>query len=407
MGRFLFIISMAVLAAQVYSAPQLISFSDGKLGVNFGGYHAAVGLGGLLGNGAGGGLFAEAGTPFGQSAKAGLGGSVDGNGGTSGGLYAGATAGGNIKAAAGLAGGVNGETSAGNGYAAAQAGNRYSSSTLIEKKYPPGPSVQNKIKSEATNELKPPVEDVPNYEIKNSESLNRNDNNIPVEEIQSQQEKEGNNAFYKPNNNQLHKNSYPGFEGDSPVNGQVSPVIQKRVDAGFENKMQNEFNSQPGKTVEQVYHKQVNVGRNPTFFEDIFNIPIAALTAVKTFLTNTAGNTSISVQKSGTIHAESESISPKFASPSSATSSDTQISVKTPNASQLLDDIIAIPINTLGAVNKFLENNVPVRKRVSIENGELPQGVRFTGRHARRRALKKEIIEQNKANSDSTPEINN
>lgn len=30
-------------------APQFITFNDGKLGVNFGGYHAAVGLGGLLG----------------------------------------------------------------------------------------------------------------------------------------------------------------------------------------------------------------------------------------------------------------------------------------------------------------------------------------------------------------------
>lgn len=34
--------------------------------------------------GAGGGLFAEAGTPYGQAAKAGLGGSVDANGGSSG-----------------------------------------------------------------------------------------------------------------------------------------------------------------------------------------------------------------------------------------------------------------------------------------------------------------------------------
>ncbi|KAG7298684.1 hypothetical protein JYU34_017090 [Plutella xylostella] len=30
-------------------APQFITFKDGKLGVNFGGYHAGVGIGGLLG----------------------------------------------------------------------------------------------------------------------------------------------------------------------------------------------------------------------------------------------------------------------------------------------------------------------------------------------------------------------
>lgn len=46
---------------------QLISFKDGKVGVNFGGYHAEAGLGGLLtGNAAHGGLSASAGTPFGN-----------------------------------------------------------------------------------------------------------------------------------------------------------------------------------------------------------------------------------------------------------------------------------------------------------------------------------------------------
>lgn len=53
--------------------PPLISFQDGKIGVNFLGFHAAAGLGGLLN---GGGLHAEAGTPFGQKAAAGLGGAI-------------------------------------------------------------------------------------------------------------------------------------------------------------------------------------------------------------------------------------------------------------------------------------------------------------------------------------------
>lgn len=52
-----------------------ITFKDGMIGVNFGGYHAEAGLGGLLtGNAAHGGLIASAGTPSGQSAVAGLGG---------------------------------------------------------------------------------------------------------------------------------------------------------------------------------------------------------------------------------------------------------------------------------------------------------------------------------------------
>lgn len=54
----------------------------GNVGVNFLGFRASAGLGGLLsGNAAEGGLHAEAGTPFGQAAGAGLGGTVgkDGN----------------------------------------------------------------------------------------------------------------------------------------------------------------------------------------------------------------------------------------------------------------------------------------------------------------------------------------
>lgn len=60
---------------------QLITLNDGKIGVNFAGYHAEAGLGGLLtGNAAHGGLSASAGTPFGQKAGAGLGGTVTGEG---------------------------------------------------------------------------------------------------------------------------------------------------------------------------------------------------------------------------------------------------------------------------------------------------------------------------------------
>lgn len=58
-----------------------MSFDNGNVGVNFLGYRASAGLGGLLtGSAADGGLHAEAGTPFGQSAGAGLGGGVDAGG---------------------------------------------------------------------------------------------------------------------------------------------------------------------------------------------------------------------------------------------------------------------------------------------------------------------------------------
>lgn len=58
------------------------------MGVNFLGFKASAGLGGLLtGNAADGGLGASAETPFGQRAGAGLGGVVDGNGNSQGYKY--------------------------------------------------------------------------------------------------------------------------------------------------------------------------------------------------------------------------------------------------------------------------------------------------------------------------------
>uniref|UniRef100_A0A1B0CQK6 Uncharacterized protein n=1 Tax=Lutzomyia longipalpis TaxID=7200 RepID=A0A1B0CQK6_LUTLO len=90
------ICAFLLLTPAILGRPQdLFTFKDGKVGVNFGGYHAAASLGGLLtGNAAHGGLSASAGTPYGQQAGAGLGGSVDGR--TAGGLFAGASAGGGV-----------------------------------------------------------------------------------------------------------------------------------------------------------------------------------------------------------------------------------------------------------------------------------------------------------------------
>lgn len=64
-----------------YFQDQFLSFKDGKIGVNFGGYHAEAGLGGILTGGrTAGGLSASAGTPSGANAQAGLGGLLDGGG---------------------------------------------------------------------------------------------------------------------------------------------------------------------------------------------------------------------------------------------------------------------------------------------------------------------------------------
>ncbi|KAH8290491.1 hypothetical protein KR054_003563, partial [Drosophila jambulina] len=102
-------------AKTLTSFPQLITLRDGKVGVNFAGYHADAGLGGLLtGNSAHGGLSASAGTPWGARAAAGLGGNLDGR--ASGVGYAAAQANPSVGASA-LLGGSAGE----HGYIGAEA----------------------------------------------------------------------------------------------------------------------------------------------------------------------------------------------------------------------------------------------------------------------------------------------
>ncbi|XP_012263156.2 uncharacterized protein LOC105690160 [Athalia rosae] len=116
---------LAVATANPQSLGDFITFKNGRFGVNFGGYHAEAGLGGLLGGGrTAGGLGASAGTPDGAHAEAGLGGLLDGGGFTGGKLHASAGLGhGNPEAAAGLGGELNGRGSLQGGlYAGATAG---------------------------------------------------------------------------------------------------------------------------------------------------------------------------------------------------------------------------------------------------------------------------------------------
>ncbi|XP_050299872.1 uncharacterized protein LOC126738542 isoform X2 [Anthonomus grandis grandis] len=102
--------------------PPLLTFKNGNIGVNFLGFKASAGLGGLLiGDMSHGGLHAEAETPFGQRADAGLGGKVDGHGRSVGVLYSKATAGGKVGAVAGLYGTVDANESARRSYADASA----------------------------------------------------------------------------------------------------------------------------------------------------------------------------------------------------------------------------------------------------------------------------------------------
>ncbi|XP_014601646.1 PREDICTED: uncharacterized protein LOC106785562 [Polistes canadensis] len=108
-----------------------LQFTNDGVRVNFAGYHAEAGLGGLLGNSkTGGGLHASAGTPFGPQASAGLGGLLSGdNANTGGGLFAQAGLGNNRPSArAGLGGildgsGKSNHAAAGGLFAGADLGN--------------------------------------------------------------------------------------------------------------------------------------------------------------------------------------------------------------------------------------------------------------------------------------------
>ncbi|XP_055916615.1 uncharacterized protein LOC129949279 isoform X2 [Eupeodes corollae] len=100
----------ALAVGSITAAPQFFDFNNGGVGVNFAGYSARAGLGGLLtGNAADGGLSASAGTPFGQRAAAGLGGSVNGN--AAGVAYAGAQANDDVGASAAIGGSTGSQKS--------------------------------------------------------------------------------------------------------------------------------------------------------------------------------------------------------------------------------------------------------------------------------------------------------
>ncbi|XP_033211533.1 harpin HrpN isoform X2 [Belonocnema kinseyi] len=90
-----------------------LQFKNGGVRVNFGGYHAEAGLGGILtGSRTGGGLHASAGTPDGTHASAGLGGLLGGNNANAGGgLYARAGLGnGGPEVQTGLGGALDGSS---------------------------------------------------------------------------------------------------------------------------------------------------------------------------------------------------------------------------------------------------------------------------------------------------------
>lgn len=260
------------------AAPQFLTFRDGKFGVNFGGYYAEAGLGGLLtGNAAHGGLSASAGTPHGQQAGAGLGGILDGNARTAGGLYAGATAGHGVGASAALGGGLNGEGGAGGTGAEAHAGG-------ISRKV---------VKLGQTNGAAPPSETV----LVNDQSINTRFNHED-------------NFKTKTVVKEVHTDLEAPPANQEPVQTRTKTIYKKKVITRPHKvhvKTRFDSNGHSGGSA-QTQTSTVNAGAtlNSNFWNDIFNIPISTLSAVNQFLNNKTGagssGASVHVQKHTEVH---------------------------------------------------------------------------------------------------------
>ncbi|XP_063709534.1 uncharacterized protein LOC134838025 isoform X3 [Culicoides brevitarsis] len=246
------IFALALLFVNVNSMPQFITFDNGKIGVNFAGYHAEAGLGGLLtGNAAHGGLSASAGTPFGQKAGAGLGGTVAGNNGrTAGGLYAGATDGFGQGASAALGGKVDEFGPAGGSGAEAHAqgvskktvklGQGNAVKEIHSVQYPSGGVSSGTVNAQADSVIDTRFADEVATPVVKKKVVHKE------------------KTYVRPHKVKLHhRNNFAA----GAVGAQAGPA------AG-------------GVT----YTKTVNTGGS--FFDDIFNIPISTLRAVNGFLNN-------------------------------------------------------------------------------------------------------------------------
>ncbi|EAA44222.3 uncharacterized protein LOC120895649 isoform X3 [Anopheles arabiensis] len=258
------VIVQCTLASPV---PQFLTFRDGKFGVNFGGYHAEAGLGGLLtGNSAHGGLSASAGTPHGQQAGAGIGGLLGGNERTAGGAYAGATAGHGVGASAAIGGGLDGAGGAGGAGAESHAGG-------VSKKV---------VRLGQTNQGAPPTEVVISKETGAHHQGN-------FERIDDHHVKEVHTELRAP------------APQPAPEHSFRKTIYKKKV-ISHPHKIHTRIDSSNGHSgghsgASSSTHVVASSTHNSNFWNDIFNIPISTLTAVNQLLNNKAGSGSLHVEK--------------------------------------------------------------------------------------------------------------
>ncbi|XP_001663090.2 uncharacterized protein LOC5576988 isoform X1 [Aedes aegypti] len=324
-------------------APQWLTFRDGKFGVNFGGYHAEAGLGGLLtGNSAHGGLSASAGTPNGQQAGAGLGGLLDGNDRSAGGGYAGATAGSGVGTSAAFGGSLNNAGSAGGLGAEAHApgtskkvvkigqtnGGAPPSETTLVHEAPPAPfathtrfndetNVRTKTKTvlkEVHTDLQaPPAIQPPAHShtktIYKKKVITRPHKVAIVESSYDNGAQGGQisnnfdlNRFFdfQAFSNIASSYSHPAPPAPSSFNS-VAQVHHQDSEIQKEIHLNTRYDSN-GHSGGSTHTHTVQAANNPNFWNDIFNIPISTLSAVNQFLNNKSAGGNIHVHKHTEVH---------------------------------------------------------------------------------------------------------
>ncbi|XP_052873023.1 one cut domain family member 3 isoform X2 [Anopheles cruzii] len=337
LGLLIFVLAQCALSVPL---PQFLTFRDGKFGVNFGGYHAEAGLGGLLtGNSAHGGLSASAGTPHGQQAGAGLGGIVGGNARTAGGAYAGATAGHGVGASAAIGGGLDEAGGAGGVGAESHAGGL---STKV-------------VKLGQTNAGAPPTEVVISKQHGHEATFTRIDNHDYSKELHTEltapaahpapeQSFTKTKTFYKKKViSHPHKvavvqtSSFDGgpspgldisrffdFQAFSNLGAQYAhpplpppppplpaPIVhhhktivkESSFQPTFQKEIHTRVDSSNGHSAGGSSTRVVaSSTHNSNFWNDIFNIPISTLSAVNQFLNNKSGSGTVHVEKRVEVH---------------------------------------------------------------------------------------------------------
>ncbi|XP_031782084.1 uncharacterized protein LOC100121212 isoform X2 [Nasonia vitripennis] len=270
-----------------------LQFTKGGIRVNFGGYHAQAGLGGLLtGRRADGGLHASAGTPNGAHASAGLGGSL--SDGPLGGLHARAGLGnGGPEAEAGLGGTLAGPRPRGEIYANSSPGAGFVASdktNYIEKTDGVGKNIQVIVRPKKASE----------QEASATADATANVNSgIPVTSLKEPSSSSSTSASSSgatanagasatdasasAGASSEKDTTSPGEKGSQGATASQpqSPGVFVRATAAADD-------SQSGTTATGGVgvFKRKSKG---SLFDDIFNIPISALNAVNQLLRNHVG----------------------------------------------------------------------------------------------------------------------